>query len=103
VDRVDAARGVLKKIVAAFRPAVRIADRIIPVTVSIGACLYPGNGKDGQTLLRCADGAMYQAKSAGGNCWRFFGAEAAGAASRAGARLRGRLSKNDRAPADRAA
>ncbi len=103
VDRVDAARGVFRKIVAAFRPAVRIADRIIPVTVSIGACLYPGNGKDGQTLLRCADGAMYQAKSAGGNCWRFFGAEAAGAASRAGARLRGRLSKNDRAPADRAA
>jgi diguanylate cyclase (GGDEF)-like protein/PAS domain S-box-containing protein len=92
VDRADAARGVLQKIVTAFRPAVRIADRIVPVTVSIGACLYPGNGLDGQTLLRCADGAMYQAKSAGGNCWRFFSAEATSAAGRAGARSRSRMS-----------
>jgi diguanylate cyclase (GGDEF)-like protein/PAS domain S-box-containing protein len=103
VDRADAARGVLRKIVAAFRPAVRIAERIVPVTVSVGACLYPIDGRDGQTLLRRADGAMYQAKSAGGNCWRFFGAQAAGAASRAGVRSRGRVSKNDHAPADRAA
>jgi diguanylate cyclase (GGDEF)-like protein/PAS domain S-box-containing protein len=101
VDRVDAARGVLRKIVAAFRPAVRIAERIVPVTVSIGACLYPVDSKDGQALLRCADGAMYQAKSTGGNCWRFFNAEEV--ATRTGARSRGRVSNNGRAPTDRAA
>jgi diguanylate cyclase (GGDEF)-like protein len=103
VDRVEAARGVLGKMVAAFRPAVRLSDRIVPVTVSIGACLYPRDGKDGQTLLRCADGAMYQAKSAGGSCWRFFGVETANGASRAGARSRSRTSKDERVPRDRAA
>jgi diguanylate cyclase (GGDEF)-like protein len=101
--RVDAARGVLKKIIAAFRPGVRIAQRIVPVTVSIGACLHPVDGKDAQTLLRCADGAMYQAKSAGGNCWRFISAGQASSASRTGARSRSRVLQNDRERTDRAA
>jgi len=98
--RADAAQGVLNKIVAAFRPGMRIAQRIVPVTVSIGACLYPLDGKDGQTLLRCADGAMYEAKSAGSNCWRFFSVEEAGAAA---ARSRTGVLRNNRARANRAA
>ena len=84
VGHADAAEGVLKKIVTAFEPAVRTTHGSLPVTLSIGACLYPRDGEDAQTLLRCADAAMYQAKSAGGNCWRFFEAgkdKAAGARS----------------------
>jgi diguanylate cyclase (GGDEF)-like protein/PAS domain S-box-containing protein len=86
VGRPDAARSVLKKIVAEFKPALRIAERIVPVTVSVGACLYPADGKDAETLLRCADGTMYRAKSAGGNCWRLFSADEIDAASRNGSR-----------------
>jgi diguanylate cyclase (GGDEF)-like protein/PAS domain S-box-containing protein len=85
VGQADAACGVLDKIVAEFRSPLRIASRIVPVTVSIGACAYPVGGNDSQTLLRRADGAMYQAKSAGGNCWRMFGTDRDGAAGRAGA------------------
>ena len=100
-----AAGGVLDKIVAEFRSPLRVDDRIVPVTVSIGACPYPLGGKDSQTLLRRADGAMYQAKSAGGNCWRiFFGRDKDGAASKTGAaKARNGTSGNGRAGPRRAA
>lgn len=42
------------------------------VTASIGISLYPIDANDPETLLRCADQAMYWAKSAGRNCYRFY-------------------------------
>ncbi len=42
---------------------------------SIGISLYPGDGSDIDLLLRHADTAMYHAKSAGGDSYRFFSAE----------------------------
>jgi diguanylate cyclase (GGDEF)-like protein len=42
------------------------------VTPSIGIALYPEHGVDGQTLLKNADGAMYDAKASGRNQFRVF-------------------------------
>ncbi|SCZ62150.1 PAS domain S-box-containing protein/diguanylate cyclase (GGDEF) domain-containing protein [Thiohalomonas denitrificans] len=44
-------------------------------TASIGASLYPRDGRDGGTLLKNADSAMYQAKEMGRNNFQFFTAE----------------------------
>ena len=68
-----AAASLLEKIRTANALTVRYGGRRIPMSVSIGASIYPDDGQ----LLRRADGAMYAAKAAGGNCWRF----ATGAAS----------------------
>jgi diguanylate cyclase (GGDEF)-like protein len=38
-----------------------------PVTVSIGAALYPHDGADRETLFRTADERLYEAKAAGRN------------------------------------
>lgn len=42
------------------------------VTTSVGIALYPNDGEDPETLLRNADSAMYEAKRAGRNTYRFF-------------------------------
>lgn len=44
-------------------------------SASIGISLYPRDGLDSKVLLRNADLAMYQAKSSGRNCYRFFTGE----------------------------
>lgn len=70
VDRA-AVTTVLEKVCARNAAPVRYRKRRIPVSVSIGAALYPTDGRQAATLVRCADGAMYAAKRAGGNVWRF--------------------------------
>jgi len=42
------------------------------VKCSIGAAMFPYDGTDGQSLLVAADEALYQAKQAGKNQYRFF-------------------------------
>lgn len=44
----------------------------IPVEASIGISLYPDHGQDVPTLIKNADAAMYGAKEAGRNRYRFF-------------------------------
>ncbi|MCD7100318.1 EAL domain-containing protein [Stenotrophomonas sp. MMGLT7] len=53
------------------RPLV-IQDREVFLGISIGITLYPDDGSDATTLLKNGDIAMYQAKTAGKNCHRFY-------------------------------
>jgi diguanylate cyclase (GGDEF)-like protein len=39
---------------------------------SVGVAMYPEDGTDEQSLFFAADEALYGAKLAGKNCWRFF-------------------------------
>jgi diguanylate cyclase (GGDEF)-like protein/PAS domain S-box-containing protein len=72
VDRA-AVTTVLEKLCSGNSRDLRFGGRRIPVSVSIGAALYPAHGRQAAALLRRADAAMYAAKKAGGNCWRFAG------------------------------
>ncbi|ANQ83651.1 diguanylate cyclase [Azoarcus olearius] len=73
-DERDAFR-ILGRLQAALAEPFRLDDRSFFVTCSIGVSLYPRDGGDGDTLLKHADIAMYQAKAAGRNVVRFFTAE----------------------------
>ncbi len=44
------------------------------ITTSVGISLYPDDGRDRITLVKFADIAMYRAKEAGKNSYRFFSA-----------------------------
>ena len=48
---------------------------MVQVSVSIGVCTYPDDGMDERLLLKHADLAMYDAKAAGRNGYRFFAAD----------------------------
>lgn len=49
------------------QPIVLNNQRVVKVGASIGVAFYPKNGDNVDTLLQCADNAMYQAKQSGKN------------------------------------
>lgn len=62
-DRAAAVRGV-ERILAALRRN--------GLQSSIGVAMFPADGTDGQTLFFAADEALYHAKQAGKNAYRFY-------------------------------
>jgi diguanylate cyclase (GGDEF)-like protein/PAS domain S-box-containing protein len=72
----DAAR-VAQKVIAAFDAPFELAGQPMRVTTSIGIAIYPIDGSDDvNELMKQADMAMYRAKEAGRNGYRFFEGEA---------------------------
>lgn len=61
------ALAVAEKICAACAQPIQIGDRSFAVSTSIGLAVYPDHGQDAKTLIRCADEAMYSAKTGGRN------------------------------------
>ena len=49
-----------------------VDEHQIHVTTSIGVSIYPDDGLDAETLIKCADTAMYQAKENGRQTYQFF-------------------------------
>ncbi|WP_170164987.1 diguanylate cyclase domain-containing protein [Inmirania thermothiophila] len=82
-DSVGAAVRAGREILRALARPWTVAGREVRVGASLGAAFYPDDAPGGETLLRCADAAMYRAKAAGGGCLRFYdGAVAAEAQAR---------------------
>ena len=59
-------------IVAALRQEYDVAGQKLHLSGSIGVVRYPADGNVAEDLLKKADSAMYAAKRAGRNCWRFY-------------------------------
>jgi diguanylate cyclase (GGDEF)-like protein len=66
------AEAVADKIVHAFAPSFVIGESEVVVTPSLGLAVYPEDGEEASLLLRNADLAMYDAKDAGRNTYRYF-------------------------------
>lgn len=60
------------KVIAAFLLPHHIQANELYISLSIGISIFPDDGKDATTLLRCADTAMYHAKENGRNAYKFF-------------------------------
>jgi diguanylate cyclase (GGDEF)-like protein/PAS domain S-box-containing protein len=81
--REDAA-SVAAKIVREVGRGFEIGGRLLPVTTTIGVAIYRGQAIDADTLLHCADEALYRAKRAGRNTFEiheYAGGETAPAES----------------------
>jgi len=66
---------VLTRVRDAFQAPFRLADQTPTLTCSLGVALYPTDADDGVGLIKQADTAMYAAKDAGRNAYRFFTAD----------------------------
>jgi diguanylate cyclase (GGDEF)-like protein len=66
---------VLNRVRDAFQAPFRLADQTPTLTCSIGVALFPVDADDAVGLIKQADTAMYAAKDAGRNAYRFFTAD----------------------------
>jgi diguanylate cyclase (GGDEF)-like protein/PAS domain S-box-containing protein len=69
------ALAVVDKIRESLRRPFDLSGHEVTVTASIGITIYPEDGLDADTLIKYADTAMYRAKEAGRDAFRFFTAE----------------------------
>lgn len=60
-----------QRIQEASARTVAYNETVLQVSISIGICLFPDDAEDTDTLLLCADKAMYTAKKNGGG-YRFY-------------------------------
>jgi len=63
---------VAQKIQTVLKEPFRLGGHDVGVTASIGITVYPVDATDPETLIKFADTAMYQAKHAGRDTFRFF-------------------------------
>lgn len=68
------ASSVAQKICAAVSEPIPVDGNDLRVSCSIGISLCPEDGADSDTLLSCADDAMYRAKKESHNNFRFYNA-----------------------------
>ena len=63
---------VLTRVRESFLAPFRLSDQVPTLTCSIGVAMYPLDASDGGNLIKQADTAMYAAKDAGRNAYRFY-------------------------------
>ena len=71
-ESMEAISAYSERVLRAISTPVQIEEMGISITGCIGISVYPDDGDDISTLLRKADSAMYRAKDAGGNHFRFY-------------------------------
>ncbi|WP_404463211.1 diguanylate cyclase [Vreelandella aquamarina] len=59
-------------LIAAMQSPFALAGESCQISVSIGVALFPTDGENEKSLMKCADMAMYQAKKAGKNGMCFY-------------------------------
>lgn len=72
VMNTEAVAGVARKILDSLAMPFHVDGHDLFVTASIGISCFPGDGEDAETLLKCADAAMYRAKELGRNQAQLF-------------------------------
>ncbi|HKO87699.1 MAG TPA: diguanylate cyclase [Burkholderiales bacterium] len=77
---VAAARVAEKVLYAVARP-IKVDGHNFQVRASIGIAVFPADGEDVETLLKCADAAMYNAKQEGRNVFNFYSEKGRSAAA----------------------
>ncbi len=62
----------LQRLISAISKPVKIHNKLLTVSASVGVTLYPNDNVDSERLLRHADQAMYIAKQKGKGQYHFF-------------------------------
>jgi EAL domain-containing protein (putative c-di-GMP-specific phosphodiesterase class I) len=63
---------VAQKIIDELKRPFQLNGNEVFIGISVGIAAFPGDGEDGDTLLKNADAAMYGAKNAGKGTYRYY-------------------------------
>lgn len=63
---------ICEKTLSAISQPFEIDGKTLSISTSIGVCVYPNDGREFDQLLKQADISLYQAKSTGRNCYKFY-------------------------------
>ncbi len=72
LSELEVAQRVAAKLIEVIGKPYKLGMRSADITVSIGASRFPLDGSDRETLMKCADLALYAAKHNGRNQTKFF-------------------------------
>lgn len=68
----ETAGALAERLLVLLADPCQLDDVMVEVRASVGVALAPRDGRSPQALLQCADLALYAAKAAGRNTYRFF-------------------------------
>lgn len=68
----DEVEALCKRLIESIERTIRIDEQEVFVSASIGIAIAPTDTHEATELLRYADIALYEAKAAGRNTWRFY-------------------------------
>lgn len=71
----ESAAAIARKLLHRLNEPFEVYGKVVNVSASIGISIFPNDGHDMDTLLKYADSAMYQVKSAGKNYFTFSTSE----------------------------
>lgn len=74
LPQAELAERIGRKILETMQSALQVGEHELYVNTSIGISLFPRDGEDAQTLLKCADTALYRVKEQGRNGIQFYAA-----------------------------
>jgi len=72
IKHIDAVEEIASKILSEFTEPFEVEKNKLYISASIGVVMYPFGESQIEDLMRAADTAMYHAKAAGRNCYRFY-------------------------------
>ncbi len=72
IEQPEHAAKLAERIIEAVCQPIELGEQQVHLTASVGISLYPEDGTDIDILLKNADTAMYEAKQAGRNMYKFY-------------------------------
>ncbi|MDQ0654080.1 bifunctional diguanylate cyclase/phosphodiesterase [Pseudomonas cedrina] len=71
----DEVEALCYRLIESIERTIKIDEQEVFVSASIGIAIAPNDAREATELLRYADIALYEAKAAGRNTWRFYSGE----------------------------
>jgi diguanylate cyclase (GGDEF)-like protein/PAS domain S-box-containing protein len=74
-DAAEHVAPIARKVLETMTQPLLLNGQEYVLTTSIGICIFPGDGENGEILLKNADIAMYRAKEKGRNSYQFYSSD----------------------------